>query len=123
MLLVGSACSDTKADDPAPSGGNSPGNNATTTPGSSTTPGASTTPSDDPAAAGVQIVPAKGASAVRPDKPVTVTSSSGELSDVTLSDSKGNKVDGSLNEEKSQWTSEPQLKPGAKYTLTGNAKG
>ncbi|WP_157630801.1 L,D-transpeptidase [Kribbella catacumbae] len=122
MLLVGSACSDTKADDPVPNAGNSPGNTSTT-PGSSTTPGASTTPSDDPAAAGVQIVPAKGASAVRPDKPVTVTSSGGELSDVTLSDSKGNKVDGSLNAEKSQWTSEPQLKPGAKYTLTGTAKG
>ncbi len=122
MLLVGSACSDTKAADPAPTGGNSP-STAPTTPGASTTPEASTTPSDDPAAANVQIVPAKGAAAVRPDQPVTLKSSSGELSDVTLSDSTGGKVDGSFNEEKSEWASEPQLKPGAKYTLTATAKG
>ncbi|MEV8372362.1 Ig-like domain-containing protein [Kribbella sp. NPDC056861] len=122
MLLVGTACSDTKAADPAPSTGNSPGSTTSSnTPGTSETPSA--TPTGDPAAANVQVVPAKGASAVRPDKPVTVTSDGGELSDVTLKDSNGGKVDGSLNDNKSVWTSEPSLKPGAKYTLTGTAKG
>ncbi|GAA1606096.1 Ig-like domain-containing protein [Kribbella sancticallisti] len=68
-------------------------------------------------------MPAKGAASVRPDKPVTVTTSSGSLKDITLRDAEGDKVEGSFNEEKSQWTSEPQLKPGVKYTLTGTAEG
>lgn len=123
MLLVGTACSDTKAADPAPSTGNSPSATNPSTPGTSSTPDPSTTPTDDPAAANVKVVPAKGATAVRPDQPVTVTSDGGELSDVKLKDSNGGTVDGTLNAEKSQWTSKPELKPGAKYTLTGTAKG
>lgn len=119
MLLAGTACSDTEAADSQPTG--TP--QTSSTPGSSTTPGESTTPSPDPAAAQVQTVPAKGASSVRPDKPVTVATSVGTLQNVTLRDDDGAKVDGSLNEEKSRWTSEPQLKPGAKYTLSGTAQG
>lgn len=118
MLLVGTACSDSDAADPAPSASTTQSNS---TPGASSTPGGST-PSQDPAAANLQIVPAKGASAVRPDKPVTVVTSSGTLADVTLKDSDGDKVDGSFNDQKSQWTSEPGLKPGEKYTLSGTAK-
>ena len=117
MLLVGTACSDTEAAGQGPSAGASQSNS---TPGASTTPGG--TPSQDPAAANVQIVPAKGASSVRPDKPVTIATTSGKLQDVTLRDDDGNKVDGTFNAEKSQWTSEPRLKPGTKYTLTGTAQ-
>jgi lipoprotein-anchoring transpeptidase ErfK/SrfK len=121
VLLVGTACSDTKAADPAPSAGNTQGSTNPT--GAPSTPGSSSTPSDDPAAANVQIVPAKGAAAVKPDQPVTVTSTGGELSGITLKDSEGNEIDGSLNADKSVWTAEPGLKPGAKYTLSGTAKG
>jgi lipoprotein-anchoring transpeptidase ErfK/SrfK len=117
MLLVGTACSDTEAAGQGPSSGASQSNS---TPGASTTPGG--TPSQDPAAANVQIVPAKGASSVRPDKPVTIATTSGKLQDVTLRDDDGDKVDGTFNAEKSQWTSEPRLKPGTKYTLTGTAQ-
>ncbi|WP_241997975.1 MULTISPECIES: Ig-like domain-containing protein [Kribbella] len=118
MLLVGTACSDSEAADPAPSASTTQSNS---TPGASSSPGGST-PSQDPAAANLQIVPAQGASAVRPDKPVTVATSSGTIEDVTLKDSDGDKVDGSLNDRKSQWTSESGLKPGEKYTLSGTAK-
>ncbi|MEV6412489.1 Ig-like domain-containing protein [Kribbella sp. NPDC051718] len=121
MLLVGTACSDTKAGDPAPSAGNTQGSTNPT--GGPSTPGSSSTPSSDPAAANVQIVPAKGASAVKPDQAVSVTSTGGELSGITLKDSDGNEIDGSLNADKTVWTAEPGLKPGAKYTLSGSAKG
>jgi lipoprotein-anchoring transpeptidase ErfK/SrfK len=118
MLLVGTACSDTKADSPAG------GSQSNSTPGSSTTPGDDSSKStQDPAAANIQIVPAKGASAVRPDKPVTVATTAGSLQDVTLKDDDGNKVDGTFNTEKSQWTSAGGLKPGATYTVSGTAQG
>ncbi|WP_238334979.1 L,D-transpeptidase [Kribbella amoyensis] len=119
MLAAGTACSDTGAADSSPSG--TP--QTSSTPGASTTPGDSSTPKEEQAAATVSIVPAKGASSVRPDKPVTVATTGGTLQNVTLRDSKGDKVEGTFNDEKSQWTSAAQLKPGAKYTLTGTAKG
>jgi lipoprotein-anchoring transpeptidase ErfK/SrfK len=118
MLLVGTACSDTKSAD-SPAGGSQ----SNSTPGASTTPGDNSNPAQDPAAANVQVVPAKGASAVRPDKPVTVATTAGTLQDVTLKDDDGGKVAGTFNTEKSQWTSAGGLKPGAKYTLSGTAQG
>jgi lipoprotein-anchoring transpeptidase ErfK/SrfK len=118
MLLVGTACSDTKSADSPPAGSQS-----NSTPGASTTPGDNSNPAQDPAAANVQIVPAKDASAVRPDKPVTVVTTAGTLQDVTLKDDDGGKVAGTFNTEKSQWTSAGGLKPGAKYTLSGTAQG
>jgi lipoprotein-anchoring transpeptidase ErfK/SrfK len=121
MLLVGTACSDSDAADPSPSG--TPQSSGSTSPGASTTPGSddsSATPSA--AAANVAIVPAKGASKVRPDQPVTVTAGSGTLESVTLRDSDGDKVHGSFNDAKSKWTSTDGLKPGEKYTITGTAQ-
>ncbi len=121
VLLVGTACSDTDAADSAPS--ETP-QTTSTTPG--TTPGgdSSTPPSTaDPAAANVSIVPAKGASSVRPDKPVTVATTAGTIQDVSLRDDDGGKVSGTFNDSKSQWTSAAQLKPGASYTLSGTAQG
>ncbi|MFI7066913.1 Ig-like domain-containing protein [Kribbella sp. NPDC050124] len=120
MLLVGTACNDTEA------GGSSSTPGATQssgTPGASTTPGASSTPSQDPGAASVSVVPAKGATAVKPDTAVTVKTSVGTLKDVTLKDDDGDKVAGSFNTEKNQWTAVPQLKPGTTYKLTGSAEG
>jgi lipoprotein-anchoring transpeptidase ErfK/SrfK len=123
LLLAGTACSDTGA-----GGNNSSTPGATTTqsngsPGASTTPGASSTPSETQDAAGIAIVPAKGAASVKPDKPVTVSSATGKLTEVTLKDDDGDKVTGSFNADKTQWTSSPQLKPGATYTLSGSAEG
>jgi lipoprotein-anchoring transpeptidase ErfK/SrfK len=120
MLLVGTACSDTKASDSPPAGGSQ----SSSTPGSSTTPGDdNSSPAQDPAAASVQIVPAKGASAVRPDKPVTVATTGGKLQDVTVKDDDGGTVTGEFNTDKTQWTSASGLKPGAKYTVSGTAQG
>lgn len=123
LLLAGTACSDTEAGGNSPS---TPGASTTQgngTPGASTSPGASTTPSQDPAAANLTFVPAQGASSVQPDKPVTVSTSQGKLSEVTLKDDDGDKVDGSFNPDKTQWTSSDHLKPGASYTLSGSAEG
>jgi lipoprotein-anchoring transpeptidase ErfK/SrfK len=120
MLLAGTACSDTEA---AGSPSTPGATQSSGTPGASSTPGASTTPSQDPGAANVSIVPAKGATSVKPDTPVTVKTSVGKLKDVTLKDDDGDKVAGSFNTEKNEWTSAPQLEPGASYTLTGSAEG
>jgi lipoprotein-anchoring transpeptidase ErfK/SrfK len=121
MLVVGAACSDSKSTADSPPAGGSQSSN---TPGASTTPGDdSSKPAQDPAAANIQIVPAKGASAVRPDKPVTVATTAGTLQDVTLKDDDGDKVTGTFNTGKSQWTSAGGLKPDAKYTLSGTAQG
>ncbi|MBP2356982.1 lipoprotein-anchoring transpeptidase ErfK/SrfK [Kribbella aluminosa] len=122
LLLAGTACGDTKANG---SGGQStPGasTSQSSTPGASSTPGTSTTPSNSPAAS-IAVVPAKGATSVQPDKPVTVTSTGGKLTAITLKDDNGDKVTGNFNADKTQWTSADLLMPGATYTLSGSAEG
>jgi lipoprotein-anchoring transpeptidase ErfK/SrfK len=114
VLVFGSACSNSQASSGTPQ--------STGKPGASATPG-NASPSNAPAAANVTVTPAKGASAVRPDKPVTVATTSGVLQNVTLRDGSGNKVAGTFNAGKSQWTSVPQLTPGANYTLSGTVQG
>lgn len=124
LLLAGTACSDTKADGGNGSGGQSTPSASTSqsnSPGASTTPGDSTTPSQE--ATSIAVVPAKGASSVQPDKPVTVTTTAGKLAEVTLKDDDGDKVAGSFNTDKTQWTSTDHLKPGASYTVSGSAEG
>ncbi|ADB31848.1 ErfK/YbiS/YcfS/YnhG family protein [Kribbella flavida DSM 17836] len=122
MLVATAACSNSEAGDPPPAG-----TPTSATPGASTTPGTSpspsTSPTQDPSAANVTVTPAKGASGVRPDQPVKVVTSSGSLQQVTVTDSSGNKVSGSFDEAKSSWTSEPKLKPAARYTVSGTAQG
>jgi len=49
--------------------------------------------------------------------------STGKLTAVTLKDDDGDKVTGSFNTDKTQWTSQALLKPGTKYTLSGSAEG
>ncbi|MFF0340570.1 Ig-like domain-containing protein [Kribbella sp. NPDC004875] len=122
LLLAGTACSDTKADGGGSGGQSTPSNSTSqNSPGASGTP--SSTPSESTPAANIAIVPAKGATSVQPDKPVTVTTTAGKLTAVTLKDDDGDKVTGSFNTDKTQWTSVPQLKPGASYTLSGSAEG
>jgi lipoprotein-anchoring transpeptidase ErfK/SrfK len=121
LLLAGTACSDTEAG--GGGGQSTPGasTSQSSSPGTSNTP--SSTPSETTEAASIAVVPAKGATSVQPDKPVTVTTTAGKLTEVTLKDDDGDKVTGSFNADKTQWTSEPQLKPGASYTVTGSAEG
>jgi lipoprotein-anchoring transpeptidase ErfK/SrfK len=120
VLLLGTACSDTEAGSQSPS---TPGGTSSST--APTTPGATVKPTEsgDPSAAGVTIIPAKGAKSVRPDQPVTLKASSGTLEKVTLRDDDGDTVTGSYDEAKATWTSVPQLQPGESYTLTGSARG
>lgn len=120
VLAAGTACNSDSSD---PQTSTSP---SATSPGSSTSagnPSDPSTPSTDPQAADVSISPANGASAVRPDKPVTVSTSTGALENVTVRDEDGAKVSGAYNAEKSKWTSAPELKPGARYTVQASAKG
>ncbi|TDW23414.1 lipoprotein-anchoring transpeptidase ErfK/SrfK [Kribbella kalugense] len=124
LLLAVTACSDTKANGSGTTGQSTtnPSTSQSSSPGASTSPGDSTTPSETPAAS-ISVVPAKGASSVQPDKPVTVTTTAGKLAEVTLKDDDGDKVAGSFNTEKTQWTSTDNLKPGASYTVSGSAEG
>ena len=124
LLLAGTACSDTKADGNGSGGQSTPSasTSQSSTPGASNTPGGSTTPSQN-ADANIAVVPAKGATSVQPDKPVTVTSSGGKLTAITLKDDDGDKVAGDFNADKTKWTSTDLLKPGATYTLSGTAEG
>jgi lipoprotein-anchoring transpeptidase ErfK/SrfK len=117
VLMLGTACTSTGADSEANTSSQS-----TTPPGASTSPGATSSPAGDSQAPAVEVTPETGATAVRPDKPVTVVASAGVLQTVTLRDADGDKVPGTYNPEKSQWTSAPQLKPGARYTVSGTAQ-
>jgi len=119
MLLVGTACSDTEAGGSPSSGGTQ----SSGTPGASSSPGSSSSPSENPAAPSISVVPAKGAASVKPDQPVTVSTTVGTLKTVTLKDDDGDKVTGSFNTDRTKWTSMPQLKPGASYKLSGSAEG
>lgn len=123
-LLAITACNDTEAGNPSGSG-DTPSPQSTTSPsGTPSSAGSpSQTPSDDPDAAAITIDPVKGARSVRPDKVVTVSTSSGTLQAVTLKDDDGEQVPGSFNAEKSRWTAAPRLKPNATYTISGSAQG
>jgi lipoprotein-anchoring transpeptidase ErfK/SrfK len=110
LLLLGTACSSTPTESTTDKTSQSPSSPAPSESASAQT-------------AVVKVTPATGASAVRPDKPVTVAASAGVLQDVTLRDEDGDKVRGTFNPEKSQWTSAPHLKPGSRYTVSGTAKG
>ncbi|MEU8227540.1 Ig-like domain-containing protein [Kribbella sp. NPDC048915] len=125
LLLAGTACSDTEAGAGGGGGGTTSSSTSpsqSTSPGASTSPDGSTTPSQS-AAASIAVVPAKGAKSVQPDKPVTVTTTAGKLTAITLKDDDGDTVPGAFNDDKTQWTSQPHLKPGASYKLTGSAEG
>ncbi|MGZ0146764.1 Ig-like domain-containing protein [Kribbella sp. WER1] len=123
LLLVGTACSDTKANGNGAQSTPGASTSQSNTPGASSTPDDSTTPSETTAAASIAFVPAKGATSVQPDKPVTVTSTGGKLTAVTVKDDDGDTVAGSFNADKTQWTSTDLLKPGASYTVSGSAEG
>jgi lipoprotein-anchoring transpeptidase ErfK/SrfK len=119
LLTLVSACSKSEASpEQSPSGTPSAGS-------SSGTPGAEqpTTPSAKPEPAVVTVKPAKGAEGVRPDQPVTVKTSAGKLRSLSVKDDEGAELAGDFSEDRSQWTSLPQLRPGATYQVKGVATG
>ena len=68
----------------------------------------------------VAVVPAANAASVAPGDPVKVTASGGTLSSVTVASSGGN-VKGTLNADKTVWTSTDKLGFGARYTISAVA--
>jgi lipoprotein-anchoring transpeptidase ErfK/SrfK len=75
--------------------------------------------------ASVTVVPAANAASVAPGDPVKVTASGGTLSSVTVSGT-GGAVKGTLNADKTVWTSTDKLGFGARYTVSAvatNASG
>lgn len=70
------------------------------------------------APATLKVVPAKGAAAVAPGKPVVVTASGGTLTSVTVSGGVG----GALDAGKTTWTSKSNLAFGTRYTVTATAQ-
>ena len=69
----------------------------------------------------LDVTPADGASAVRPDAKVVVKATSGTLQAVTVSDAKGKAVKGSLAGD--TWTSEARMRPDTAYTVSMTAAG
>ncbi|WP_337796464.1 L,D-transpeptidase [Kribbella sandramycini] len=121
MLLAGTACSDSE-----PGAGGQPSSSTTQSSGgssSSANPSESTKPSENPSAASVAVVPAKGATSVQPDKPVTVTSTGGKLTAVAVKSAAGDELAGEFNADKTVWTSKPELRPNTAYTVSGSAEG
>ncbi|TQN32030.1 lipoprotein-anchoring transpeptidase ErfK/SrfK [Haloactinospora alba] len=81
----------------------------------------------------VKVLPEDGGSEVRPDVPVTVQADGGSITDVQVeqsggadtgdgSDSAVDEVTGQLNDDKTEWVSEWNLKPGADVTVTATAE-
>jgi lipoprotein-anchoring transpeptidase ErfK/SrfK len=66
--------------------------------------------------------PADGATSVQPDTPVTVSSSQGALTSVTVT-SGGSSVAGNLSSDHTKWTSTDGLQPGANYSVTATVQG
>ncbi|MEA5456193.1 Ig-like domain-containing protein [Sinomonas sp. JGH33] len=62
--------------------------------------------------------PVAGAKEVNPAAPVTVTVTNGTLDNASLRSSSGQNVDGTLNPEKTVWTSSGQLAFNSTYTLS-----
>lgn len=120
LLGLATACNESEAaPEQSPSGTPSSSPGTTGTPG----PGQPTGSTEQPSAAVVTVKPGKGAEGIRPDQPVTVTTSSGKLRSLTVRDDEGGSLKGSFNENQSQWTSLPQLRPGASYQVKGVATG
>jgi lipoprotein-anchoring transpeptidase ErfK/SrfK len=88
-------------------------------PGSSS-PGGGAAASPSAAGPKVTITPDTGARGARPDRGITVTADGGTISDVTVKGGAG-KVEGSLNDAKTEWHSQWALSPGTRYKVTAIA--
>ncbi|WP_307817827.1 L,D-transpeptidase [Nocardia acididurans] len=95
MILVTAACSSTPTPDPLPG-----------------------KPAPPPAV--LTVTPATGAQQVNPAEPVTVRTSGGILTDITLTDDEGRIIPGTLNPDKTAWTPNERLGYGRTYTVAAN---
>lgn len=69
----------------------------------------------------ITVSPAKGATDVRPDEPVTVRSSAGKLSRVSVVGEGGGRVDGTFNTDHTSWTASAPLDLDATYRVAASA--
>lgn len=76
-----------------------------------------------PAAPVITVSPAQGAADVDPAAPVTVKTSSGILSAVTMTNEDGRVIDGSLTPDKTGWQPNIPLGYGHTYTVTAEGLG
>ena len=107
---------DGTTDTAQPSEGGSAGASTSTT--SSTT---STTSTPTVPAAQITATPALGATDLSPTEPLTLAVSGGTLTDLTLTNPDGKVVAGTINDDKTSWTSGEELGYGKTYTLAGTA--
>lgn len=73
-------------------------------------------------AAALVFSPSNGAKSVQPDAPVTVSSSEGALSSVTVS-AGASTVSGNLSPDHTKWTSTDGLQPGTTYSVAATVQG
>ncbi|QLY29539.1 L,D-transpeptidase [Nocardia huaxiensis] len=85
---------------------------------SSEPPPAATPSRSAPAPAVLTMSPAPGAQDVNPAAPVSVTTSSGVLTAVTLTNDEGRVIEGTLSPDKATWRPNEPLGYGRGYTLT-----
>ena len=102
------------------SGSGGSGGNGTTGGGSTGSGGSGATSQAQAAPATVAVLPAADAAAVTPADPVKVTATGGTLTTVTVASAAG-AVKGSLDADKTTWTSSSALGFGARYTVTAEA--
>lgn len=108
LAVTAAACNATAQLGGAAPGGSSQGSSTSTTPAA--------TPAD------VVVTPKDRATAVLPSAPVTVRASTGTIDKVTVADSKGVALAGTLGAD-GTWTATARPRPSADYTVTVAATG
>lgn len=82
----------------------------------------STTPSVTATPAQVTVSPADATTGVKPSDPVVVTATTGQITDVSVTDGKGKTLKGALDSS-GVWTSSGLMAPTTAYTVTTKATG
>lgn len=122
VALLGTACSSGEA---SPGAGGTP--SATGTSGTPSSSSGTPTTGGEQTATGpavVKVLPAAKSDAVKPDQAVTVSVTSGSITQLTVKSPDADEpLKGAFNADKTLWTGLPQLKPGADYKVTGTATG
>jgi lipoprotein-anchoring transpeptidase ErfK/SrfK len=74
-------------------------------------------------AASFSYDPAADATGINPTAPISVRVAHGTFVDVALRDGEGKAVDGTVSDDRTQWTSSGRLAYGERYTWSGTATG
>lgn len=67
------------------------------------------------------VSPAPGSADVEPDAEITVSAANGRATNVVVTDSDGERVDGEFDPESGVWTAEHRLRVSERYTVTASA--